>query len=384
MMINSYDVILLLAGESERYNENKKGENKIFALISNIPVYKYSLDIFLKDERVNKIIVVVNNQDRNKFIFNNAKIIITIGGENRSESVKKGLEYVKSEYVLIHDGARPNINLTLINKVLDSLAFNPCVSLGLKVTNTLKKVTEIVETIPRDNIYEMQTPQGFKTSLLVNAYKMCNNTIGMTDDLMLIEKYTNALPVIVQGSNKNIKLTTKDDLELLKFYLETKETKMFKIGQSKDIHKLSYDRKMIIGGVLIPYEKGIEAHSDGDVLIHAISEAIIGSLGYGDLGSIFKDTDSKYENISSLYFLKQVKEMLVKANARICNIDSLVILEKPLLGKYIPEMKLNIAKALEIDELLINIKATRGEGLGYVGMQEGIEAYATVLIEINA
>ena len=156
---------------------------------------------------------------------------------------------------------------------------------------------------------------------------------------------------------------------------------MYKIGQSKDIHRLVEGRKLVIGTVEIPFDKGSVAHSDGDALVHAIVESIIGALGLGDIGKLYPDTDSKYKDISSSYFLENVKKLLLEYKDAICNIDATVVIEKPMLSKFIPEMKKNISKILEIDETLVNIKATRGEGLGYVGSQEGYEAYSVVIIK---
>ena len=197
---------------------------------------------------------------------------------------------------------------------------------------------------------------------------------------MAIEKYTNIVPKIIEGKRSNIKLTTKEDVELIEYYLSKGKSKMMRIGQSKDIHRLISNRKLIIGQVDIPFEKGIEAHSDGDVLLHAITEAIIGALGLGDMGTFFPDTSDDYLNISSSYFLNKAKEMLKEKGYTICNIDSTVILEKPHLHPFIEKMKENISKILKVDKDIINIKATRGEKLGYVGTGEGVEALATVLI----
>ena len=156
---------------------------------------------------------------------------------------------------------------------------------------------------------------------------------------------------------------------------------MYRIGQSRDIHKLVEGRKLMIGLQEIPFTKGELAHSDGDVLVHAITEAIIGALGLGDLGKHFSDKDDKYKDISSEYFLKEVKKMLEKEQYEICNIDSIVLIEEPMIGKYIDAMKKSMSKVLNISPTQINIKATRGEELGYIGRKEGIEAMAIVLIK---
>ena len=154
-----------------------------------------------------------------------------------------------------------------------------------------------------------------------------------------------------------------------------------KIGQSKDIHQLVEGRKLILGGVEIEYEKGLLGHSDGDALSHAIAEALIGAMGLGDLGRHFPDNDESLRGISSLKILERVKELLKENHYEIINIDSLILIEKPKMAPYIDMMKNNIANALEIDINQINIKATRGEGLGFVGEGKGVEGHAIVLIK---
>ena len=154
-----------------------------------------------------------------------------------------------------------------------------------------------------------------------------------------------------------------------------------RIGQSQDIHRLVENRDLILGGVKIPYEKGLLGHSDADVLIHAIIEAIIGAMGLGDIGKHFPDNDDKYKDISSILLLKETKKLLIDNNYQIVNIDSLVIIEKPKLAPYIDEMKVNIASCLDIDINRINIKATCAEKLGFVGKGEGAIAQAIVLID---
>lgn len=377
----TYQVILLLGGSSHRFNDK---QNKVLYEINNKPIYRYSLDIFLNDDRCERVVIVLNEliKDIIKSEITSSKVVYALGGEERYLSVANGLEYITSDYVLVHDGARPVIDNDLVHNILDELENFPVVSLGIKSSNTLKEVKNgnVIRTIPREDVYEMQTPQGAQTNILKSALAKVKKNDYITDDLMSIEKYTNIVPKIIEGKRSNIKLTTKEDVELIEYYLSKGKSKMMRIGQSKDIHRLISNRKLIIGQVDIPFEKGIEAHSDGDVLLHAITEAIIGALGLGDMGTFFPDTSDDYLNISSSYFLNKAKEMLKEKGYTICNIDSTVILEKPHLHPFIEKMKENISKILEVDKDIINIKATRGEKLGYVGTGEGVEALATVLI----
>ncbi len=157
--------------------------------------------------------------------------------------------------------------------------------------------------------------------------------------------------------------------------------KMYRIGQSVDIHQLVEGNKLIIGGVTIPYEKGLLGHSDADVLTHTIIESIIGALGLGDIGKHFSDTDAKYQGICSLQLLKETKNMMEEKNYEINNIDATILIEKPKMAPYISQMKDNISRVLDCNIEDVNIKATRGETLGYVGRQEGVEAHCVVMLK---
>ena len=156
---------------------------------------------------------------------------------------------------------------------------------------------------------------------------------------------------------------------------------MFRIGQARDIHRLDYGRKLILGAVEIPFEKGLVGHSDADCLIHAIVNAIIGALGLGDIGKFFPDNDMKYKDISSTYFLKEMKKLLMEKGYTIGNIDCTVVIEKPILRPFIDTMCQNIALNLGIEKDLVNVKATRGEKLGFIGEGLGVEAECVVLLK---
>ena len=159
--------------------------------------------------------------------------------------------------------------------------------------------------------------------------------------------------------------------------------KDMRIGHGYDVHRLAEDRKLILGGVDIPYEKGLLGHSDADVLLHAIMDALLGALALGDIGRHFPDNSDEFKGISSMHLLTRVKEMMDKENAKVGNIDATLILQKPKIAPYIEEMKKNIAFALCCDESRVNVKATTEEHLGFTGRGEGVSAHAVVLLEIG-
>lgn len=219
----NYSVILLIAGKGKRCNLDY---NKIFFELNGKPLFLYALDVFRKDKKCEEIIVVYNENDFNILKehladYDDKRIKLVAGGAERQDSVLNGLMVVTSDYVLVHDGARANINQNLINRVLEGFKESDVVSLGLNVTDTIKKVSEKFETVNRNNLYYVQTPQGAKTSVLIRCIQKANDDeVLVTDDLMAVELYSDIRPVIVQGEKSNIKVTTQEDLSLLKYYME--------------------------------------------------------------------------------------------------------------------------------------------------------------------
>ena len=218
-----YSAIVLLGGSSSRFHGD--GTNKVYLEINKKPLFLYSVEAFLNDSDCEEVIVVYNKKDEsiiNKYVDNN-KIITTLGGKERYESVVSGLKLARCTYVLVHDGARPFINQELISRVKEGLTKSRSVSLGIPVTDTIKKVEDgVVTTILRDNLYQMQTPQGSTRDDLVKVLSMIKKEDNITDDLMAFEKYSDINPLIVLGDKKNIKITTVEDYEYMKYLMEKK------------------------------------------------------------------------------------------------------------------------------------------------------------------
>lgn len=217
-----YSAIVLLGGTSSRFSND--GINKVYISLNGKPVFMHSVDAFLSDPDCDEIVIVYNIKDLEiiKTFINNDKIKLVAGGKERYQSVLNGAYKSNSTYVLVHDGARPNINLDIINKVKKKLEHSLCVSLGVPVSDTIKKVTEKVETINRDSLYYMQTPQGSNRQALIEVLEQVKPEDKITDDLMAFEKYSNIIPTVVIGDKNNIKITTNDDYEYLKFLMENK------------------------------------------------------------------------------------------------------------------------------------------------------------------
>ena len=218
-----YSAIVLLGGNSRRFLGDT---NKVYLPINNKPVFLYSVDAFLSDCDCDEVIIVYNKNDLNiiKSYHFSDKIKLVEGGIERYNSVINGLSIVKNPYVLVHDGARPYLNLDLINRVKEGLAKSHCVTLGVPISDTIKKKdNNQIETINRDNLYAIQTPQGSKTKSLKEVLSKVKDSDNITDDLMAFEKYSSVTPLIVLGDKKNIKITTNDDYEYIKYLMEKKD-----------------------------------------------------------------------------------------------------------------------------------------------------------------
>lgn len=382
-MIKSFSVILLLAGASNRC---ELGYNKVLYLVNKKPLFRYSLDEFLKVDSCEKVIIVCKKEEEKeieKYLPNEFlnKIEIVYGGALRQESVLNGLKKVETDYVLIHDGARPCIKKVDINNVLLNLENSKTVTLATLSQESMRYINDdSTYVLDRNKVINIKTPQGMLTNDLIFALNEASKDgLIFTDDVSAIEKYFKISPKIVACSNNNIKVTKYEDLKMVESILEKKE--VYRIGHSCDTHRLENGNEIIVGGVKISCEFKIVAHSDGDVLYHSIAEAIIGALGMGDLGKWFSDKDPKYKNISSSYFLEKTKEMLINEGYEIVNIDSTIYVEKPMMAPYIEKMKTNISNCLDILESQINLKATRGEGVGPIGESKAISSETVIMIK---
>ena len=343
-------VIILAGGKGERLN---LGYNKLLYEIDNKPIYEYALDAF----KGYKIYFVSND------IFPKGVVQVK-AGETRFLSVYNALQVVEEDYILIHDCARYNIKKEVIDKCYTYDLFY----VGVKEINTIRKGKE---TLNRNELIVCQTPQGGKTSILKEAYGLAykEKRFDFTDDVSVVLNYFDIEPTVVEGSYDNIKITTKEDLPTI-----------YKIGHSFDIHRLVENRPLVLGGITIPFEKGLLGHSDGDCLLHSISEAILGALALGDLGKFFPDTDKSTLNIDSKLILKDVLKMMDDLGFKINNLDCMIYAEKPKMAPFIYDLRKSISSLLNIDISLVSIKATTYEKLGLVGESLAIASDSTILL----
>lgn len=363
--------MILAAGSSSRM-----GFDKLFYPLDGQPVLAHSLRAMEKHPLVGSIVLVAGegNLDKVQKLAQSCKKPATVvrGGATRAESVLNGLEKAVGEYVAIHDGARPFVSEEVITAAIEGAIRTGAAAPAVPVKDTIKAAAgALVDfTPPREKLYAVQTPQVFR----LENYRKALETVrddSITDDCQLFERA--GLPVeLTKGDYANYKLTTPEDL---------KGEKRMRIGHGYDVHKLVEGRRLILGGVDIPYEKGLLGHSDADVLAHAVMDALLGAAALGDIGKHFPDSDPAYKGADSLVLARHTAELLAKEGWKIGNVDATVLCQAPKLAPHIPAMRRNIAAALGVDEGRISVKATTEEHLGFTGAGLGIAAHAVALLE---
>ena len=304
------------------------------------------------------------------------------GGSSRQQSVANGLDALPDgdAWVLVHDGARCLVTADVVSRVLDDLERYGSGVASVAVTDTVKRTDPdgfVKETVPRASLRAMQTPQGFPLTDLKKAHRLAERDgfIG-TDDAAMME-HAGYRVHLSEGSRVNLKLTTKEDLAMAEALVRSSGSfPAFRVGQGYDVHRLTEDRKLILCGVEVPHSLGLLGHSDADVALHALMDALLGAAGLRDIGHHFPDSDPRYKGISSMKLLEKVMEDLREHGFMPANVDVTIVAQQPKLFPYIPQMAENLARVLELPLDRINVKATTTEHLGFEGRKEGISAQA--------
>ncbi|WP_428483571.1 bifunctional 2-C-methyl-D-erythritol 4-phosphate cytidylyltransferase/2-C-methyl-D-erythritol 2,4-cyclodiphosphate synthase [Rhodopila sp.] len=302
------------------------------------------------------------------------------GGETRQDSVRAGLEALAPhgpDIVLVHDAARPVIPAGTIPTLLAALAESPGAIPGAPVADTLKRVERgvITGTIPRTGLFRAQTPQAFRFSALLAAHRA--GLVGATDDASLLEAAGQTVEV-VPGSDDNIKLTYPEDFPRLERIMAA--SLVPRVGTGFDVHVLEAGRPLLLCGVRVPHEKGLAGHSDADVGIHALCDAIYGALAEGDIGRHFPPAEAAWKDADSARFLIHAAERVAARGGRLVNADVTLICERPRITPHAPLMIRRIASLLGVDAGRVSVKATTTERLGFTGRGEGIAAQAVVSV----
>ena len=350
---------------------------------------EYSLDFFNEDEATDEIVLVLPEDALDDWgetlAARYTKIHrVVAGGCARSDSVRNGVNAVSMQVdtVAVHDGVRPFVSTALWTRLLEARRLGAVAVIPARpVPDTIKQVEGdlVKRTLARSALRAVQTPQVFDKTLLAVSLARQDAALA-TDEASLIEAEGHPV-LVVNGDPNNRKITQPQDLVWMKNKVEEKE---LRIGTGFDVHRLEEGRKLILGGVDIPHSKGLVAHSDGDVLLHALMDALLGAMGLGDIGEHFPDSDERYRGISSMKLLAQVAQMMRERKAVLINADMVVIAQKPKILPWREQMRRNVADCLKTDLSRIGIKATTTEGLGFAGREEGIACQASCLVALMA
>jgi 2-C-methyl-D-erythritol 4-phosphate cytidylyltransferase/2-C-methyl-D-erythritol 2,4-cyclodiphosphate synthase len=387
---------------------------KQFALLAGVPVLARALAAFDGLPGLREVVVVLPpaELDRGRELLDAAgrrSAVCVAGGATRQESVRRGLDALgEVEVVLVHDAARPLLSPALPRRVLEVARSGAGAVPVLPVGDTLKRVQAgVLATVPREGLLAAQTPQGFPRAMLLEAHRRAAaEGVTATDDAALCERCGFAVRA-VEGEAANLKLTRPEDLDLAEALVERlggwsagahRERlgerpaaahrdggagPVVRTGLGYDVHRLEEGRPCMIGGVRLDFPRGPAGHSDGDVLLHAIADALLGSAGEPDIGHRFPPGDPAWAGADSADLLRRVREA-IEPRFEIAYVDAVVVAEAPRLAPHVPEIRRRIAGILGIDAGLVNVKATTAEGLGAVGRGEGIAAQAVATLRERA
>lgn len=298
------------------------------------------------------------------------------GGAERRHSVENALAALQEDIgiVLVHDGARPLASPALMKRVIQEAAGSGAAVPAIPVRDTLRKQADgLTQTVPREGLYQVQTPQGFKADLLRRAYR--ESAEALTDDAGLVERLGHHV-TLVAGDARNVKITHPEDLVMAQQLLSAS----MRVGMGYDTHRLVEGRDLVLGGVVIPHTKGLLGHSDADAALHALMDALLGACALGDIGQHFPDTAAQYQGADSLDLLDETRNIMARHGFLPHQCDLTILAQKPKLAPHIPGMRANIAQALQIPVYQVSVKATTNEGLDAVGREEGISAHAIALV----
>ncbi len=361
---------------------------KQFLKLGGRSILDLSIDALAASDRIHEIVVAVppDHLDATAAAWagvTGKPLTIVAGGMRRQDSVANALARTAAtaDIILIHDAARPFVTAGVIARTIDAAVTHGAAIAALSVRDTVKQAgasvadgsRPITATIPRDSIFLAQTPQAFRRDVLARALA-AGHTIDATDEATLVERL--GLPVqIVEGDAGNIKVTTPEDLEAAR-----RRVPDLRIGNGYDLHRLVAGRPLILAGVTIPFELGLDGHSDADIVCHAVTDAVLGAAAAGDIGRLFPDTDPKWKGADSIALLRGALVHVHAAGYRVSNVDVTVIAQRPKLLPYLLVMRENLAAALDVDVSAVSIKGKTNEGVDSMGRGEAMACHAVALL----
>ncbi len=399
-MLGSKTIAALIVAAGRGMRVGDAGDRpKQYLPVGGVPVLTRTLAAFVDHPRIDVVQTVIHTDDRALYeaaISETPKLRPpTPGGATRQDSVRLGLRALQDEapdFVLIHDAARPFVDAASIDRLIDALQTADAAICALPVVDTLKTTDDdriIAKTVSRDGLWAAQTPQGFRYERILDAHQQAEAraVTGLTDDAAAAEWA--GLPVaLVAGGVDNFKITTAADLDRAERLVATshqvKPAMETRIGNGFDVHAFTAGDHVMLGGIKIDHDRGLSGHSDADVVLHALTDALFGALGSGDIGSHFPPSDPQWHGAASRIFLEAAVRQVEERGGRIVNIDLTVICERPKVGPHRAVMRETIADICSMGPARVSVKATTTERLGFAGRGEGIAAMATVAIALPA
>jgi 2-C-methyl-D-erythritol 4-phosphate cytidylyltransferase/2-C-methyl-D-erythritol 2,4-cyclodiphosphate synthase len=382
--------LIVAAGRGTRASGQGAGP-KQYALIGGRTVLSRAIGAFSEHPAIDEIKVVIHADDAQLYEgaaleSGSAKLSKpAIGGSSRQASVLKGLESLAPngpDVVLIHDAARPFVTAKTISNVISSLSDRPAALAALAVTDTLKRASDdgaVTETVSRAGLWRAQTPQGFHFGPILDAHrKAANEGLHIFTDDAAIAEWAGLTVAVVEDSIGNVKITTAEDLELADWQMTSAREP--RTGTGFDVHRFCEGDHVWLGGIKIPHTQKLEGHSDADVVLHALTDALLGAIGDGDIGQHFPPSDPKWKGAASRLFLEDAVRRVRERGGTIGNVDVTVLAETPRVGPHRPAMQALIADILGLSTDRVGIKATTTEGMGFTGRREGIAAMATATV----
>lgn len=384
--------VIVAAGRGTRA-QRSGGAPKQYVALGGMSVLRRTLEAF---EGVGDVVVVVIHPDDAADYaaavsgLDNPPALVVTGGATRQASVRAGLEalaHAPPERVLIHDAARPFPNRDLIERVIAALSHAVGAVPALPLADTLKRADDagrISATVPRDGLWRAQTPQGFRFEAILEAHRaaVAAGRIDFTDDAAVAE-WHGLSSIVVAGCPLNIKLTTAEDFVMAERALAAGGSVDVRTGTGFDVHRFRDGDHVWLGGVRISHSHGLEGHSDADVALHALTDAVLGAIAEGDIGQHFPPSDPQWKGAASHQFLTFAAQRVRDRGGRITNVDLTLLCESPRIGPHRDAMRRSIADMLALDMGRVAVKATTTEGLGFTGRREGIAAMATATVVLS-
>ena len=389
--------LIVAAGRGSRAGGAAGSVPKQYLELGGVAILRRTLQPFLQHASVDAVAVVIHADDRALYDAATAgvggKLLPPmLGGTTRQQSVRLGLEALergRHDKVLIHDAARPFVGADIISRVVAALSTGPAAIAAVPVADTLKQTNAsgfVTGTLPRNHVWRAQTPQAFTFRTILDAHlrAVLEGALSFTDDAALAEWA--GMPVaIALGSESNRKITTADDIAMAERDLRGDEP-MFETRTATgfDVHKFAAGDHVWLGGIRIAHDARLDGHSDADVVLHALTDALLGTIGDGDIGQHFPPSDPQWKGAASFLFLEDAARRVAARGGRIINVDVTILAEAPKVGPHREAMQTAIGKALCLSPDRIGIKATTTEGLGFVGRREGIAAMASATVQLPA